>query len=94
MKTVRETLMKTLNLMKTRLGGWEERYLRHRTRRKLRLRESLSLGDKRFLAVVEYGHQEILLAGTTSTITLIASASHLDDKITVSDGRVTKDCLQ
>ena len=91
---MREKLMKTLTSLKAHFGFWEERLLRQRTRRKLRLRESLSLGEKRFLAVVEYGHQEILLAGTSSTITLLASASHLDGSITLGDGRVSKDCLQ
>jgi len=88
-----ETATKVLNFVRARLGALEERCLQNRARKKLRLRETLSLGDKRFLAVVEYRRQEILLAGTSSSITVLAT-SHLDDRITVGDGGISKDCLQ
>ena len=42
----------------------------HRQRR-LRLCETLSLGEKRFVAVVEYGRQRFLLAGTQQNISLL-----------------------
>ena len=42
----------------------------HRQRR-LRLCETLSLGEKRFVAVVEYGAQKFLLAGTPQNISLL-----------------------
>lgn len=42
----------------------------HRQRR-LRLCETLSLGEKRFIAVVEYGQQKFLLAGTQQNISLL-----------------------
>lgn len=40
-------------------------------RRRLRICETLSLGEKRFIAVVEYDRQKFLLAGTPQTISLL-----------------------
>jgi flagellar biogenesis protein FliO len=45
----------------------------HRPERRLRLCETLSLGEKRFIAVVEYGKQKFLLAGTPQNISLLQS---------------------
>jgi flagellar biogenesis protein FliO len=42
----------------------------HRKRR-LRVCETLSLGEKRFIAVVEYDRQKFLLAGTPQNISLL-----------------------
>ncbi|MBZ5642887.1 MAG: flagellar biosynthetic protein FliO [Acidobacteriia bacterium] len=42
-----------------------------RRERRLRLCEMLPLGEKRFVAVVEYGSQRFLLAGTPQTISLL-----------------------
>lgn len=42
-----------------------------RRERRLRLCEMLPLGEKRFVAVVEYGSQKFLLAGTPQTISLL-----------------------
>jgi flagellar biogenesis protein FliO len=43
----------------------------HRCQRRLRICETLSLGEKRFIAVVEYGQQKFLLAGTQQNISLL-----------------------
>jgi flagellar biogenesis protein FliO len=43
----------------------------HRRERRLRLCEMLSLGEKRFVAVVEYGTERFLLAGTPQNIALL-----------------------
>jgi flagellar biogenesis protein FliO len=43
----------------------------HRRERRLRLCEMLSLGEKRFIAVVEYGQEKFLLAGTPQSISLL-----------------------
>ena len=43
----------------------------HRRVRRLRLCEMLSLGEKRFIAVVEYGQEKFLLAGTPQNISLL-----------------------
>jgi hypothetical protein len=90
---VPETATKIVNFLKARLGFLEARYAQHQARKKLRLRETLSLGDKRFLAVVEYRHQEILVAGTASSITVLATSSPLDC-IPVGEGCFSKDSLQ
>lgn len=42
-----------------------------RRERRLRLCEMLSLGEKRFIAVVEYGPEKFLLAGTPQNISLL-----------------------
>jgi flagellar biogenesis protein FliO len=47
-----------------------------RRERLLRVRETLSLGDKRFIAVVEYGREKFLVAGTPQNISLL---QRLDD---------------
>lgn len=43
-----------------------------RPARRLRLSETLSLGEKRFLAVVEFQHQEFLVGGAGNSIALLA----------------------
>jgi len=91
---VQEMGSKILNFLKARLGILGERYTQHRAKRKLHVRETLSFGDKRFLAVVEYRHQEILIAGTASSITVLLTASHLEGRIPVDDVRIGQDCLQ
>jgi hypothetical protein len=42
-----------------------------RRERRLRLCEMLSLGEKRFIAIVEYGQEKFLLAGTPQNISLL-----------------------
>ena len=42
-----------------------------RSERKLRLCETLSFGEKRFIAVVEYEHSKFLVAGTPKCISLL-----------------------
>ena len=43
----------------------------HRRERRLRLCEMLSLGEKRFIAVVEYGPDKFLVAGSPQNISLL-----------------------
>lgn len=50
--------------------------------RRLRLCETLSLGEKRFIAVVEYGRQKFLLAGTQQNISLL---QRLDENSAATD---------
>jgi len=45
---------------------------RRRSTRRLRLSETLSLGEKRFLAVVQFQQQEFLVGGTGNSIALLA----------------------
>jgi flagellar biogenesis protein FliO len=49
-----------------------ERALKSRKVRRLRVRESLSLGERRFLAVIEFDRQEFLVGGSGSSLTLLA----------------------
>lgn len=44
-----------------------------RAERRLRLCEMLSLGEKRFVAVIEYGADKFVLAGTAQRISLLKS---------------------
>ncbi len=53
---------------------WWARMLRFRLRqpRHLRLCESLPLGERRFVAVVEFEHSRFLLGGTAASLVLLA----------------------
>jgi flagellar biogenesis protein FliO len=53
----------------------------HRQERRLRLCEMLSLGEKRFIAVVEYGQEKFLVAGTPQTISLLRKFDGNNDGI-------------
>lgn len=46
--------------------------LRTRPEKLLRLTETLSLGERRFLAVVEFQQQKFLIGGTASSVCLLA----------------------
>ena len=48
------------------------RLKRQQAARRLRLSETLSLGEKRFLAVVQFQQQEFLVGGTGNSIALLA----------------------
>jgi hypothetical protein len=52
--------------------GRARRALGPRKTRRLRLRETLSLGDKRFLAVIEFDRQEFLVGGSGNSFALLA----------------------
>jgi flagellar biogenesis protein FliO len=51
---------------------WGMRILTSRKVRRLRVCESLSLGERRFLAVVEFDHQEFLVGGSGNSLELLA----------------------
>jgi flagellar biogenesis protein FliO len=57
-----------------RLRLWWERFRRfsRRAPRRLRLCESLPLGERRFVAVVEFERSRFLVGGTTSSLVLLA----------------------
>jgi flagellar biogenesis protein FliO len=63
-----------------------ERILRlsRRAPRRLRLCESLALGDRRFVAVVEFETARFLLGGTPSSVVLL---SRLSDAGALDDGK-------
>ena len=43
-----------------------------RKRRRLRVCESLSLGERRFIALIEFDHQEFLVGGSGNSLELLA----------------------
>jgi flagellar biogenesis protein FliO len=53
-------------------AGVQKSLKRRRSARRLRLSETLSLGEKRFLAVVQFQQQEFLVGGTGNSIALLA----------------------
>jgi len=54
------------------LWEWTRRAVKTRKTRRLRVCETLSLGDKRFLAVIEFDRQEFLVGGTGNSLELLA----------------------
>ena len=54
------------------LGQWAWRAVATRKTRRLRVCETLSLGERRFLAVIEFDHQEFLVGGTGNSLELLA----------------------
>lgn len=59
-----------------------------RRERKLRLCDSLALGEKRMIAVVEFEHQRFLVAATPSNISLLqALPASAGDENRASEGR-------
>jgi flagellar biogenesis protein FliO len=58
-----------------RLGAISRRMTRAREPKRLRLCETLSLGNRGYVAVVRYRHQQFLVAGTSSSIALLAELS-------------------
>lgn len=61
-----------------RLRRWWQAalHLGQRAPRSLRVAESLPLGERRFVAVIEFEKERFLLGGTTSSLVLLA---RLDD---------------
>ncbi len=59
-----------------RIREWMQRWLgrvwQPRRPRELRLCESLSLGERRFVAVIQFRDHRFLLGGTNSNIALLA----------------------
>jgi flagellar biogenesis protein FliO len=54
------------------LGNLLRRQLWRRQQRRLRLCETLSLGNRGYLAVVRYREEQFLVGGTNSSISLLA----------------------
>jgi len=48
------------------------RAVKSRKARRLRVCETLSLGDRRFVAVIEFDHQEFLVGGSGNSLELLA----------------------
>ena len=54
------------------LWQWAGRTVKARRTRRLRVCETLSLGERRFLAVIEFDHQEFLVGGSGNSLELLA----------------------
>jgi flagellar biogenesis protein FliO len=54
------------------LWQWVQRRVKVRKVRRLRVCETLSLGDRRFVAVIEFDGQEFLVGGSGSSFELLA----------------------
>jgi len=54
------------------LWQWVRRAVKPRKVRRLRVCETLSLGERRFLAVIEFDHQEFLVGGSGNSLELLA----------------------
>jgi flagellar biogenesis protein FliO len=64
----------------SRLGGWmKTRRLARSSGRRLRVAETVSLGEKRFVAVVQVDGRHFLLAGGPTNIALLAQLDPKDD---------------
>jgi len=55
-----------------RVLAWLERLSKARAPRQLRVAENVTLGEKRFLALVECEQQKFLIAGTSAAVVLLA----------------------
>jgi flagellar biogenesis protein FliO len=73
-----ETLRLSASAAGERVMGWWERWRRmglravRRTPKRLRLCESLPLGERRFVAVVEFEAARFLVGGTASSLVLLS----------------------
>src|SRR5579863_190824 len=65
--------------------------LTRRAPRRLRLRESLPLGEHRFVAVIEFERRRMLIGGTSSSLVLLAQleSDSLEDSRHGADHRST-----
>lgn len=61
--------------------------LSRRAPRRLRLCESLPLGERRFVAVVEYEESRFLLGGTSASLVLLARLGKHEMKTDFSEAR-------
>jgi flagellar biogenesis protein FliO len=58
-----------------RLGAISRRVMRVREPKRLRLCETLSLGNRGYVAVVRYRDQQFLVGGTNNSVALLAELS-------------------
>jgi flagellar biogenesis protein FliO len=69
-----EILRVSASVLRMRVTGVWERVLRlsRRTPRRLRLCENLPLGERRFVAVIEFDQERFLVGGTPSSLVLLS----------------------
>jgi flagellar biogenesis protein FliO len=54
------------------LWQWARHAVKARKARRLRVCETLALGERRFLAVIEFDRQEFLVGGSANSVVLLA----------------------
>jgi flagellar biogenesis protein FliO len=75
----------SFSALKAWLRQWWSLSQSRANRRQLRIRETLGLGERRFVAVVEYEDERFLIGGTSTALTMLA---RLDDKRGGTAGRL------
>ena len=70
------------------LWQWARNAVKPRKVRRLRVCETVSLGERRFVAVIEYNRQEFLVGGSGNSLELLA---RLQDGKVVADPSLAPD---
>lgn len=74
---------KSMTAQLTELWHWaQEKFRSHQVRKRLRVCETVSLGEKRFLAVVQVDGEQFLVGGSSSSVSTLA---HLERSRDFSD---------
>ncbi len=68
-----------------KIWEWVQRVAKPRRSRRLRVCETLSLGERRFLAIVQFDHEEFLVGGGGNSLELLARMH--DGKVTTEPPR-------
>jgi flagellar biogenesis protein FliO len=78
---ITETLGASASPVRELVIEWWQRALRisRRPAKRLRLRESLPLGEHRFVAVVEFDAARFLVGGTPSSLVLLSRLSDISE---------------
>ena len=83
MQVTADELEQPLPVLRSRWWEWIRGWLAgirvHRTPRRLRLCESLALGEKRFVAVIEFESQQFLVGGGAASVNLLARLGESHD---------------
>ena len=89
-KTFRYAAGKILTSLAQGLRSVPRGMVGRRREKRLRLRETLSLGEKRFLAVVEFDQEEFLVGGTGSSLALLTRVQSGTRPVGLSSGCETR----
>lgn len=73
------SIVDALRLMLERLGAFSRQVLQRNRSRRLQLCETVSLGNRGFVAVVGYQEQRFLVGGTSTSIVLLADLHGVTD---------------
>lgn len=73
------SIVDAFRLMLERLGAFSRQVLQRNRARRLQLCETVSLGNRGFVAVVGYQDQRFLVGGTSASIVLLADLHNVND---------------